>query len=67
MDSDFNQKQRFKNILMLDLFQLLSSQDVMDWSGVDYLWVIVMFLSAVWTFIQTAPIHCRGSISQQVV
>ncbi len=27
----------------MDLFQLLSSQ--MDWSGVDYLWIIVIFLS----------------------
>ncbi len=26
----------------------------MDWSVVDYLWIIVMFLSAVWT-----RIHCR--------
>ncbi len=32
----------------------------MNWSRVDYLWIIVMFLSAVWTL--TAPIHCRGSI-----
>ncbi len=24
-------------------------------SGVDYLWIIVMFLSAVWTLILTAP------------
>ncbi len=32
----------------------------------DYLWVIVMFLSAVWTLILTAPIHCRGSIGEQV-
>ncbi len=30
----------------------------MYWSGVDYLWIIVMFLSAVWTLILTAPIHC---------
>ncbi len=30
-------------------------------SRVDCLW-IVMFLSAVWTLILTAPIHCRGSI-----
>ncbi len=29
----------------------------MDWSGVDYLWIIVMFLSAVFTLILTAPIH----------
>ncbi|KTF76300.1 hypothetical protein cypCar_00035082, partial [Cyprinus carpio] len=34
----------------------------MDWSGVDYLWIIVMSLSAVWTLILTVPIHCRGSI-----
>uniref|UniRef100_A0A673KFU9 non-specific serine/threonine protein kinase n=1 Tax=Sinocyclocheilus rhinocerous TaxID=307959 RepID=A0A673KFU9_9TELE len=34
----------------------------MDWSGVDYLWIIVMFLSAVGTLILTAPIHCRASI-----
>ncbi len=34
---------------------------LMDWSHVDYLCIIVMFLSAVWTLILTAPIHCRGS------
>ncbi len=39
----------------------------MDWSGVDYLWIIVMFLSAVWTLILTAPIHCRGSIAEEVM
>ncbi len=39
----------------------------MDWSVVDYLWIIVMFLSAVWTLILTAPIHCRGSIAEQVI
>ncbi len=33
----------------------------------DYLWIIVMFLSAVWTLILTAPIHCRGSIGEQVM
>ncbi len=33
----------------------------MDWSGVDY----VMFLSAVWTLILTAPIHYRASIGEQ--
>ncbi len=38
---------------------------LMDWSGVDYLWIIVMFLSAVWTLILTAPIHCRASIAEQ--
>ncbi len=39
----------------------------MDWSGVDYLWIIVMFLSAVWTLILTAPIHCWASIAEQVM
>ncbi len=39
----------------------------MDWSGVDYLRIIVMFLSAVWTLILTAPIHCSGSISEKVM
>ncbi len=33
----------------------------MYWSRVDYLWIIVTFLSAVWTLILTAPIHCGGS------
>ncbi len=33
----------------------------MDWSRVDYLWIIVLFLSAVWTLIMAAPIHCKGS------
>ncbi len=34
---------------------------------VDFLWIIVMFLSTVWTLILTAPIHCRGSIGEQVM
>ncbi len=33
----------------------------------DYLWIIVMFLSAVWTLILTAPIHCRASISETLM
>ncbi len=45
--------------------QLLSSQDVNWWTGV--VWIIVMFLSAVWTLILTAPIHCRGSIAETVM
>ncbi len=28
----------------------------MDWSGMDYLWIIVMFLSAVWALNLTAPV-----------
>ncbi len=33
---------------------------LMDWSGVDYLWIIVMFLSVVWTLILTAPIQLQS-------
>ncbi len=55
--------------LRMDLFltntQLLASWDVNWWTGV--VWIIVMFLSAVWTLILTAPIHCRGSIGEQVM
>ncbi len=49
MDSYFNLKQRFevKNILMLDLFQLLSSPDVNWWTGV--VWITCGLL---WCFYQ---------------
>ncbi len=40
-------------------------QDVNWWTGA--MWIIVMFLSSVWTLILTAPIHCRGSIDEQVM
>ncbi len=30
-------------------------------------WIIVMFLSAVWTLILTAPIHCLASIGEQAM
>ncbi len=39
--------------------QLFVSQDVDDWSGVDYCGA----LSAVWTLILTAPIHCTPLMS----
>ncbi len=35
--------------------------DGLEWCG------LLMFLSAVWTLILTAPIHCRGSIAEQVM
>ncbi len=38
----------------------------MSW-WISFLWIIVMFLSAVWTLILTAPIHCRASIGEQVM
>ncbi len=54
---------------MMDLFltnmQLFTKQDINWWTGV--VWIIVMFLSAVWTLILTAPIHCRASIAEQVI
>ncbi len=56
-----------KTILM-DLFltkRSFSSQDVNWWTG--EVWIIVMFLSAVWTLTLTAPIHCRGAIGEQVM
>ncbi len=57
------------NVLMMDLFltntQIFASQDVNWKTGV--VWIIVMFLSAVWTLILPAPIHCRGSIGEQVM
>ncbi len=61
----FNRKQA-KNILMnlfLTNMQLFTSHDVNWWTGVVWitLRIIVMFLSAVWTLILTAPIHCIGT------
>ncbi len=48
-DSYFSQKQQFevKNVLMLDLFQLLSSPDVNWWTGV--VWITCVLL---WCFYQ---------------
>ncbi len=69
-----------ENVLMTDLFLInaglyiyiyiyvyvyIHIQDVNWWTGV--VWIIVMFLSAVWTLILMAPIHCRGSIGEQVM
>ncbi len=45
-------------------FHFTTLTDGVDWSGVDYL---LWFLSAVWTLILTAPIHCWGSIGEQVM
>ncbi len=42
-----------------------TSQDVNRCTGV--VWIIVMFLSAVWTLILTAPIHCGVSIGEQAM
>ncbi len=39
----------------------------MHWSHVDYLWIMVMFLSDVCTLVLTAPFQCRGSFGKQVM
>ncbi len=36
----------------------------MDWTHVDFLWIVVMFLSAVWTLILAAPIHSKSTGEQ---
>ncbi len=54
----------WKKLFVVSYKQLFTSQDINWWTGVDFLWIIVRFLSAVWTLILTAPIHCRGSSLQ---
>ncbi len=60
----FNQKQWFevKNVLMLDLFQLLSSQDVNWWTGV--LWITCGLL---FCFYQLFDSHSDGTHSLQSI
>ncbi len=55
-----------------DVDEIVSSLEQIWWNvalniALNYLWIIVMYLSAVWTLILTAPIHCRGSIGEQVM
>ncbi len=35
--------------------------------GMELCGLLVMFLSAVWTLILTAPIHCKGSMGEEVM
>ncbi len=48
-------------------FEKISPVEPLQWMGAIRmgLLVIVMSLSAVWTLLPTAPIHCRGSIDEQ--
>ncbi len=74
MDSYFGQKQQFevKNLLRINLFlrntQLFSSQGINWWTG-----VMSIACGLLWCFYQLfelilmAPIHCRGSIGEQVI
>ncbi len=68
-DVYFSQKQWFevKNNLRMDLFltNMFINTYINWWTG--EVWIIVMFLSAVWTLILTAPIHCKGSIDEQMM
>ncbi len=69
--SHFSQNQKFevKNVLIMDLFvtntQLFALQDVNWWTGVTcgLLWCFYQLFG----LILTAPIHCRGSIAEQVM
>ncbi len=45
--------------------QFLCSQDINWWTGV--VWIIAMFLSAVWILILVAPIHYKAAIAEQVM
>ncbi len=38
-------------VLFLKAAFCFTKYELMDWHGVDYLWIIIMFLSAVWTLI----------------
>ncbi len=51
-----------KNNIFLCIWVLdLISRDIGN------LWIIVMFLSALWTLFLPAPTHCRGSVGEQVI
>ncbi len=55
-----------QNVLMLDLFHLLSSQDINWWTGV--VWINCGLLWCFYqTLILTAPIHCRASIAETLM
>ncbi len=57
----------WKKILLLDLFQLLSSEDVNWWTGVVWITCGLWCFYQLFGLILTAPIHCRASISEQVM
>ncbi len=49
----------------MDSFQVhFSLYKMLIYSRVDYSWIIVMFVSAVWTLILAAPIHWSGFIGE---
>ncbi len=67
-DLYFSWKQQFEvKSALMDLFLINTVYIFPKHELRDYLWIIMMFLSAIWTLILTAPIHCRGSIGEQVI
>ncbi len=63
----FNFKPLLKYESSLSCLNQERNMQINRWTGVDYLWIIAMFLSNVWTLVLTAPIHCRGTIDEQVM
>ncbi len=55
-----------KRCLICAHFSPDSDQNTFSLEELQY-YGLVMFLSAVWTLILTAPIHCRASIAEQVM
>ncbi len=50
---------QYFNIKTVKWWICFLKKDGLEWCG------LLMFLSALWTLILTAPIHCRGSIGEQ--
>ncbi len=57
------EKSSYDGFVFIQTYSFLLHNMLID--GLE--WIIVMFLSAVWTLILTAPIHCRGSIGELVM
>ncbi len=64
-DGLFHWRKCYYGLRTILAMQLFSSLDVNWWTGV--VCIIVVFLSAVWTLILTAPIHCRASITETLM
>ncbi len=57
----------YKSELETKLVMVRYKGKILRTIGFNIFWIMVMFLSVVWSFILTAPIHCRGSIGEQVM
>ncbi len=61
---------KYRQMTLRDLFVFSSDLEKCSITSLAHQWIqwnIVMFLSAVWTLILTAPIHCRASIGEQMM